>query len=137
MNDLTCDNYSDKAFVVRGETKIYKEGLKELGGKYNDHLRDGPGWIFPKFKQESILKSLYTLNKDFESKVSTGTKPVSLLVTKPTKPTKPVSLHTSGPDLKRLESKIDTLTSLVKRVINMIEEEEEEEEEVVPRKRLL
>ena len=29
------EEYSPKSFVVRGETKEYKEALKALGGKWN------------------------------------------------------------------------------------------------------
>lgn len=47
MKNLTIENYSEKSVVVRGsDTFGCKEDLKELGGKYNARLRDGPGWIF-------------------------------------------------------------------------------------------
>jgi hypothetical protein len=56
FTDITIENYSERSFVVRGDTRAYKESLKKLGGKYNSRLRDGPGWIFP-----------MTLKKDVES----------------------------------------------------------------------
>ena len=46
--------YSDKSFVVQGDTKIYKDDLKNLGGKYNARLRNGPGWIFFKNKERDV-----------------------------------------------------------------------------------
>jgi hypothetical protein len=56
-SDMKVQDYSERAIVVRGEdTKIYKEQLQDLGGKYNAMLRDGPGWIFPKAKEDKILK---------------------------------------------------------------------------------
>ena len=55
MADLTCSDYSEKAVVVRGDTKTHKEGLKNLGGKFNASLKDGAGWIFPK-KLEGKIK---------------------------------------------------------------------------------
>jgi len=55
MTDLSCTDYSDKAIVVRGDTKEHKEQLKKLGGKFNANLRDGPGWIFSKKNEEKIL----------------------------------------------------------------------------------
>jgi len=55
MTDLEVTDYSEKAIVVRGDTKMYKEQLKTLGGKYNANLRDGPGWIFPKKFEDKVL----------------------------------------------------------------------------------
>ena len=43
---LIIENYSDKSFVVYGNTKSIKEELKTIGGKFNSNLRNGPGWIF-------------------------------------------------------------------------------------------
>jgi hypothetical protein len=39
-----------KCVVVLGETKEYKDVLKELGGKWNASLKCGKGWMFPKGK---------------------------------------------------------------------------------------
>lgn len=64
MTDLSCTDYSDKAIVVRGETKDHKEDLKKLGGKYNANLRDGPGWIFSKKNEDKVLA--YIASGDFE-----------------------------------------------------------------------
>ena len=47
MSKLYLEEYSEKAIVVRGETKSCSEDLKTLGGKYNPKLRGGGGWIFP------------------------------------------------------------------------------------------
>ncbi len=55
MTDLSCVDYSEKAIVVRGNTKEYKEELKKLGGKFNANLKDGAGWIFPKKNEDKIL----------------------------------------------------------------------------------
>jgi len=57
MTSLSCSDYSEKAIVVRGEeTHSYKEELMQLGGKYNEHLKGGAGWIFPKKKEDKILE---------------------------------------------------------------------------------
>ncbi len=54
--DLTVHEYSEKSIVVRGEdTKLYKEELKDLGGKYNSRLKGGPGWIFSKRYEDKVL----------------------------------------------------------------------------------
>ena len=59
---LNVVNYSDKTFVIFGDaTKIHKESLKALGGKFNGRLKVNPqtgfpggaGWIFLyKFKDD-------------------------------------------------------------------------------------
>lgn len=56
ITDLTVESYSEKAFVIRGETKKYKEQLIDLGGKYNSRLKGGPGYIFPNVDFEKINK---------------------------------------------------------------------------------
>ena len=56
FKDISLEEYTDRSIVVRGETRQYKEDLKKLGGKYNSRLRGEPGWIFPKSKQNDIVK---------------------------------------------------------------------------------
>lgn len=51
-------DYSEKAFVVIGDTKPIKEKLKELGGSFNFRLTCGAGWIFSKKKLEEVKKAL-------------------------------------------------------------------------------
>jgi peptidoglycan hydrolase-like amidase len=55
------ENYTEKAVAVFGNTKPYLEELKNIGGKYNQYLKQNgstsPGWIFPKTKL-SVLKAL-------------------------------------------------------------------------------
>ena len=45
--DIKIDSYSDKSFVLRGDTKPHKDKIKLLGGKWNANLQGGGGWIFP------------------------------------------------------------------------------------------
>ena len=53
-------NYSDASFVVYGDTKKWKETLKELGGRYNGNLKNMPpgienkGWVFSKKHLEKV-----------------------------------------------------------------------------------
>jgi hypothetical protein len=56
-------DYSDKSFVLYGNTKPIKEQLKELGGRFNMNLRASngftfAGWIFPITKKEGVLEAL-------------------------------------------------------------------------------
>lgn len=53
---ITCEKYG-RGYVVRGDTKEYKEELKTIGGKWNANLKEGgPGWIFASDKLDSIKK---------------------------------------------------------------------------------
>lgn len=46
--------YSDKSFVITGNTKEHKDTLKELGGKWNSKLTCGSGWIFSLTKRTEV-----------------------------------------------------------------------------------
>lgn len=54
INDISITDYTEKSFVIRGNTTPYKEVLKNFGGKWNDRLRDGEGWIFPMTKKSEL-----------------------------------------------------------------------------------
>lgn len=62
--ELTIEQYSEKAIVVRGNTQKFKENLKELGGKWNAGLRGGGGWIFPNSKKQKV--------EELNTKISSG-----------------------------------------------------------------
>ena len=50
--------YSEKAVAVFGETKVIKEELKAMGGRFNSRLTFNgermAGWIFPKSREQSL-----------------------------------------------------------------------------------
>jgi hypothetical protein len=54
MSQLTIEQYSEKAIVIRGNSQPYLESLKKLGGKWNANLKGGGGWIFPNSKKLKI-----------------------------------------------------------------------------------
>jgi len=52
--------YSERAFVVLGETKTLKEDIKALGGAWNANLTCGKGWIFSAKKSlQDVLVALF------------------------------------------------------------------------------
>ena len=65
-------SYTDKSFVVIGDTKTHKDSLKNLGGKWNGSLTNKEtgekfmGWIFYSSKKREI-----------QSWIDTGCKPIS------------------------------------------------------------
>jgi hypothetical protein len=58
ISDIVLSEYSDKAIVVRGNTFPIKDKLKELGGKWNNNLQGGAGWIFSKKQTEAVKTAL-------------------------------------------------------------------------------
>ena len=46
LSEMNITDYGEKAFVVGGNTKPFKDNLKKLGGRFNPKLETGPGWIF-------------------------------------------------------------------------------------------
>jgi hypothetical protein len=67
-NNMSMQTYSDKSFVVRGDTKTHSDVLKSLGGKWNSNLKvpdmasttdeREPGWIFSNKRFESVTEFL-------------------------------------------------------------------------------
>ena len=57
-DDLKIVDYSEKSFVVIGDTKPIKEKLKELGGRFNSRLTCGAGWVFSKTRIEVVKTEL-------------------------------------------------------------------------------
>jgi hypothetical protein len=51
---MNLSTYSDKSFVITGNTKEYKDELKELGGKWNSKLTCGSGWVFSLTKKKEL-----------------------------------------------------------------------------------
>ncbi|MGD7196592.1 hypothetical protein HI806_08495 [Ralstonia solanacearum] len=56
MEDYTKDGQI-KSFIVKGDTKKIKDGLKDLGGKWNSSLG---GWVFSKTKEVEVAEFLKT-----------------------------------------------------------------------------
>ena len=59
-NIVTGERYNKLSFVVRGDTEIIKENLKQLGGRWNPNLKNGAGWLF------NIKKHTASVNEFFQ-----------------------------------------------------------------------
>jgi hypothetical protein len=58
-------NYTDKSFILIGETKPYKDKIKEMGGVWNSKLKDGnKAWVFSLTKQKDVED---WLNNEFKT----------------------------------------------------------------------
>jgi len=63
MSQITVESYSEKAIAVFGDTKLIKDSLLELKGKFNPSLKGAngsdekrAGWIFPKTRLDDVKK---------------------------------------------------------------------------------
>ena len=63
MSDIFFEKYSDKSFVIRGETTPYKDVLIELGGSFNPRLKGGAGWIFSNYCESKVKNWMQTKTK--------------------------------------------------------------------------
>lgn len=61
--ELIIEPYSEKSFVVRGNTKEYKHELMALKGKFNPYLNGGPGYIFSNAHLKNVENFISKLDK--------------------------------------------------------------------------
>lgn len=90
--------YTDKSIVVIGDTKDYKEELKNMGGKWNNMLKNKEtgevfsGWIFTTKKQEIVQNFIDSVmgNKtnDLENKLENNLKILLKICNNPTESNK-------------------------------------------------
>ncbi len=76
ISNVIIEKYTDKAIVVRGETKTYKEKFTDLGGKWNPNLEGGAGWIFPKTSLDKVQKLVNEINGMINIEVNIDTKTI-------------------------------------------------------------
>lgn len=70
---VTVEVYSEKAIVVRGALEHHGTVLSSLGGTFNERLKGGRGWIFPKYLLSQVRGVIEKLNSgqygnEFEQK---------------------------------------------------------------------
>lgn len=134
--NITIQDYTDKSFIVRGNTTEYKDTLKNLGGKWNARLTDKESgdkfgaWLFWTDKREEIEKWLKNGCTNIEIN-------------------QPLFKNESAPvsikDLAELHKKIDNLTKLVQSLLvnqntstnEEILEDDDDEPTRTPPRRLL
>lgn len=80
---INLEFYSDKCIVIRDNHNMHSSEIIRLGGKFNDKLRGGPGWIFSRNMEKKLFDC-------FGDMLSTNQTPNS------TPEFKPISTSTSG-----------------------------------------
>ena len=78
---MNITQYTEKSFVVRMEieTEAFTQKMTELGGKYNEFLRGGNGWIFPNFKKQFIESYIENTLKSPSEDTQPRIKPPSII----------------------------------------------------------
>lgn len=66
-NNIYYEQYTSKSIAVFGDTKDYKDMLKDMGGKFNRNLTNSeqetaPGWIFSNKKEANVKKFVDDIN---------------------------------------------------------------------------
>lgn len=119
-------DYTEKSFVVIGDTKNIKDKLKDLGGRYNPNLTHPEtkeklaAWVFSKKQKEKIQ----TFLKNGDSTVD----PVDSIVD----PIQRLGLRDNGPDLtknvrkKRVSSNKETSSEVIRKTNVTLEDEIQE-----------
>ncbi len=70
QGEINIVDYSEKAFAVIGtpeDLKAIQAKMYELGGKWNKHLKCGPGYIFSKKQLETVTKALSEEEPELQS----------------------------------------------------------------------
>jgi len=112
---IIINDYSDKCIAVQGDTRKYKDDLKQIGGKYNANLKGGPGWVFSKSNEKQVRdfidKGVHI--SDEQKNVSNSTSSRSSYVSNNVKES---SLSTCSPsllDVSMLYSKLNNLENKI------------------------
>lgn len=139
---ISIQDYTDKSFVVRGDTTAYKDTLKDMGGKWNSRLTDKDtgdkfgAWLFWTEKRGDIEKWL-------KSGCSTNEKKQEDIYRQSLFRNETASV--SFRDFQKLEQKIDNLTKMVETLLKtqntpdqeeIIEDDDDEETKTPPRRLL-
>jgi hypothetical protein len=71
MAELTIAKYTDKSYIVRGDTRKYKDELKKIGGRYIPTPKDGqgPGWMFALTKYPALMALSNIVEQTNEEKI--------------------------------------------------------------------
>jgi hypothetical protein len=56
MSDIQIKTHNETRLLVVGERKKHTKYINSLGGRWNNRVKDGPGWLVPIKHKQSILK---------------------------------------------------------------------------------
>lgn len=119
---IYIEEYSTKSFVVRGETRDYKESLKALGGKWNSRLTDKEtgdkfgAWLFWSDKRIDIDD---WFNKGCQEMENTQTSNSGSGVGKELPVLSSSSSNITALTIRRMEAKIDRLSKMLEAICSL------------------
>lgn len=67
--EVFLEEYTDRSFIIRGDTVEFKEKLKDAGGKWISLQSGGKGWMFSKRHLKAVAKIL-RIKADLKAKVA-------------------------------------------------------------------
>jgi len=106
MANLLIQEYSDKTFVVRGDTKPFKDILKNMGGKWNSRLSEKDSddkfgaWLFFNSKRSEVDEWFSKGCTNDTSSVTSAT-------------SNKISYSPKSNDLERIEAKLDKILAIL------------------------
>lgn len=116
VNGIKIVKYTEKSVAAIGETKSFKDAIKEVGGKWNSKLKCGPGWILSAKKLEALKASLSSTDPSpsLGRKVVRRKKvKVAALTLVKNEVVKVLPLEPSVCQLTRIETKLDNILSYI------------------------
>jgi tRNA G10 N-methylase Trm11 len=110
--ELTIEPYSEKSFVVRGNTKAHVDRIKKAGkGLFSLKLKGGPGWVFGKSQEAKVREAL----KDLLEAAPAETKA-------PVSETKPAESETKKPEIQKSGKAENPSASIADKVVEFLKQ---------------
>ena len=135
MTTIVVEMYTEKSIVVRNTLEHHGPALQALGGTFNERLKGGRGWIFPKHMLTQVRNLADKLNSGQYGNVYVK---ASTTTTESVSKTEFLSLLTRVERLEALFSNTHANTSFVKPKAQIqVEEETEESNPPFEKKRLV
>jgi hypothetical protein len=125
VNGIQIVKYTEKSVAAIGETKSFKDAIKEVGGKWNSKLKCGPGWILSAKKLEALKTALSSTDPSppLTRKVVRRKKvKVAALTLVKNEVVKVLSIEPSVSQLTRIETKLDNILSYILGTMGLPEE---------------
>lgn len=134
-NSIFIEKYTDKSFIVKGDTTKFKENIKNMGGKWNSRLTD-------KNTGEKFGAWLFWLDKydEIQNWINNGFQEVEQ------KKTDYKQEYNYQHKISILENRVSKLEKILETLINKQEDKQEDKQDIedsdeenykVPRRRLL
>ncbi len=122
MSKLEIVDYSERAIAVFGDTKLYRESLTELKGKFNPFLKRGndktPGWIFPKTQKGAVESLLIGIRNGSVKATDPSSSSSTFNRSEGTKDSK--GLDVSKKDFMALMSRVESLEQDVAQLLSLM-----------------